>query len=350
MKNKKYLLNLIIILLVTTLTIYFLIAKSLLTKEVFISISLVNVLCVFVVYLFSVIIYAFVDYLCVKKSLVNFTFLNALTDVVFGRLGSDITPYKSGHFPLRIYSYISNNFSFYEGLSGVTRTQIVVSFSSVVNYLILFFILLANKRSVNLEGVNVGLHLVVGVGALFHVGSIVLSMLLAFVKPFQKFCINLVASIRFRKNEEKREEFIGEQVVKYQVYKEQVILLLKEFYKYILPMLTYALYLYLITSFIYLSYLLLSKEIFSFDGFIKFYLLSLCLTYISNVIPIPGGNGSSEGLFVLLFPLLIGENLLVGTLMLWRISCYYLPVLFGGIFFLLVSLIKKRHKRIKNQV
>ena len=348
MKNKKYLLNLIIILLVTTLTIYYLISKNLLTKEIVKSVSLVNYLAVFVVYLFSVIIYAFVDYLCVKKSLYNFTFLNALSDVVFGRLGSDITPFKSGHFPLRVYSYMSNGFSFYQGLSGVTRTQIVVSFSSVVNYLILFFILLVNKTSVTIEGVNVGLYLVVGVGALFHVGSIVLSMLLAFVKPFQKFCITLISKIRFRKNKDKREEFIGEQIVKYQVYKEQVMLLLREFYKYILPMLTYILYLYLITSFIYLSYLLLAREVFSFDGFIRFYLLSLCLTYITNVIPIPGGSGSSEGLFVLLFPLLIKEELLAGTLILWRVSCYYLPVLFGGVFFLVVSLIKRRKNLIKS--
>lgn len=343
MKSRKYILNLIIILIVTTLTVVFLISKNLLTLETIKTLSITNVLSVFVVYLFSVLLYSLVNYLTVRQSLPNYKFYVAFSDIVFGRLGSDITPLKSGHFPLRLYYLSKLGYSFYDGLLSVTKTQIVASFSSVINYAVLFVVLFFSKTVITVNSYEVSLYLVVGVGLFFHIGSLLLVMALAFIKSFQSFCINFVARLRFRKRELEREEFTKNQILKYSIYKEQIKLMLKDFLRYILPCFLYVLYMYIFSSAIYVSYLLTSSSPFDLSSFISFYLLTLAISYISNVIPIPGGNGSSEALFVVVFPILISSQSLLGsTLLLWRLSTYYLPVVFGlFVFFAWIPLYKR---------
>ena len=336
MKSRKYILNLIIILIVTTLTVVFLISKNLLTLETIKTLSITNVLSVFVVYLFSVLLYSLVNYLTVRQSLPDYKFYVAFSDIVFGRLGSDITPLKSGHFPLRLYYLSKFGYSFYDGLLSVTKTQIVASFSSVINYAVLFVVLFFSKTVITVNSYEVSLYLVVGVGLFFHIGSLFLVMALAFIKPFQSFCINFVARLRFRNRELEREEFSKNQILKYSIYKEQIKLMLKDF-----------LHMYIFSSAIYVSYLLTSSSPFDFSSFISFYLLTLAISYISNVIPIPGGNGSSEALFVVVFPILISSQSLLGsTLLLWRLSTYYLPVVFGlFVFFAWIPLYKRTGKK-----
>ena len=229
MKSRKYILNLIIILIVTTLTVVFLISKNLLTLETIKTLSITNVLSVFVVYLFSVLLYSLLNYLTVRQSLPDYKFYVAFSEIVFGRLGSDITPLKSGHFPLRLYYLSKFGYSFYEGLLSVTKTQIVASISSVINYAVLFVVLLFTKTTIIVGSYEVFLYLVVGVGLLFHIGSLLLVMALAFIKPFQSFCINFVARLRFRKRAVEREDFKNKQKLKYNIYKEQIKLMLKDF-------------------------------------------------------------------------------------------------------------------------
>ena len=340
MNKKKVLINVAIIIAVVLLTIYYLVRKEVLNRESLKSFSILVLFLGFAVYLFSVVVYSLCHYSCVKPTMSTFSYKNAFSDLIFGRLGSDITPFRSGHFPLRIYYYLKSGFSFYEGLSAVTKTQIIASFSSVINYGVIFIILTIYPITVNIMKIDVNLNLVVGVGALFHIGSLILAFLLAFVKPFQKLCINLVAKIRYRKNAQQREVFINDQTLKYLVYREQVQSILKKPYIYLISIITYIAYMYLSGSFSYLAYMLTTGQCFVLNEFIKFYLFTICITYISNVIPIPGGNGSSEALFLLVFSSVIVESEIGATLLLWRIISYYLPVMFGALYFVCFAIIK----------
>ena len=63
--------------------------------------------------------------------------------------------------------------------------------------------------------------------------------------------------------------------------------------------------------------------------------------YIANVIPLPGGTGTSEVLFTVVFAHIIENPLLGTTLVLWRVSSFYFPIILEFLGFLFVALRKK---------
>lgn len=75
--------------------------------------------------------------------------------------------------------------------------------------------------------------------------------------------------------------------------------------------------------------------------------LMLCavslVSVVAGMVPLPGGSGGAEGMFLLLFtPLIPGEKLLM-VLLLWRIFTYYFNILLGA---LVVSASRKRQRAV----
>ena len=121
-----------------------------------------------------------------------------------------------------------------------------------------------------------------------------LFLLLAFVKPLQKFFILTAAKITCRKkSDEEKNAFITEQTLKYEIYREQIKLMPKKTARYILPFFLYIADMFLSASSVYAAYLFSAGTIFSVKEYFSFYIATLAATYITNIIPIPGGSGSS---------------------------------------------------------
>ena len=68
--------------------------------------------------------------------------------------------------------------------------------------------------------------------------------------------------------------------------------------------------------------------------------MNLATTYITNIIPVPGGGGGAEVLFTVIFASVIGNEILGAILILWRVSTFYMVVIFEFIVFILFSIIK----------
>ena len=193
----------------------------------------------------------------------------------------------------------------------------------------MFIVSTVKSYSVSLGGQTVGLNIVVLIGLVFHLLTITLVCLIAFVKPFQKFFISVVSKIKYRHDEEKRLEYAEKEKLKYEVYRDRITEMLKKFYLYIIPVLIYILFMFCTSSLPYAAFLAVGGGSFNFADFIKFYLLTIGAAYITNVIPVPGAAGSSEVVFGLLFAEVISEQFLGGTMLVWRLGSFYLPVVFA---------------------
>ena len=91
----------------------------------------------------------------------------------------------------------------------------------------------------------------------------------------------------------------------------------------------------------YFSYLLISGKIFEIGDLYTFFMLNLACSYITNVIPLPGGVGGAELVFTAIYTPVIGQ--LVGqTLILWRVSTYYIVVFIELVIFSIATSIAKK--------
>ena len=81
----------------------------------------------------------------------------------------------------------------------------------------------------------------------------------------------------------------------------------------------------------YFSYLVLTGEAFSIDKAFVFYTLNVASAYITNVIPVPGGVGTAEVTFSLVYAAVVPEPVIGSVLVLWRAGSYYLPVIIEAV-------------------
>ena len=77
----------------------------------------------------------------------------------------------------------------------------------------------------------------------------------------------------------------------------------------------------------------------SFDGMIAIVLVSF-ISIISSYVPLPGGIGGQEYLFVLMFGVYVNQPLLSSLMIMWRFITYYLPMIVGAVIFNIKNKVK----------
>ncbi len=351
---KRRIADLVIVLAVTGFTVWYLIKKDVFNADSIKNTSAFSLAIVFLVNALSLFLVSLTNFLTVKRDLKGFGLFDAVSDEIFGKLGSSITPLKSGHYPLRVYFYKKRGYDFYEALTVLCKCQIIASVASVVNYAAVLVVSAVKGLTMSFNGKTVGLWLIMLIGVLFHALTILLVMLIAFVNPVQKFFINFIAKIKFfKKSKDEKQAYIETETLKYKIYKEQTLIMLKSFYRYLLPLFLYIVNMFVTSSTAYAAYLTTVKTAsFTLGGFLSFYLLTIGAAYITNVIPIPGGNGSSEIVFTLVFSASIGVEHIGAALISWRAGSYFMPVIVSAVWFFILSaaLTKKADKRTDKNV
>ncbi len=70
--------------------------------------------------------------------------------------------------------------------------------------------------------------------------------------------------------------------------------------------------------------------------------ISAFIYMITSFVPIPGASGGSEGTFVIMFSVLLGQINAKSTMLVWRLVTYYLMILIGAMIFLFNKEINRR--------
>ncbi len=344
--NKKNLIvNFFVVLFLSILSVYYLTKTDVLTAKSFSMISFFDITLVMLFFLVSMLLISLIEFLIYRtftdKMPLNRCFYNSL----LGNLGSNVTPFKIAHFPLKFYVQHSFGVPFSDTMTGVVKCQIIHSFTSIIVYTTVVSLLASSKEEIIISGKIFPLFLIISLGLFFHVGAFILTIILSFSSGFQKWALRIVSKIikKFKKSFNDV-EFISEKELELKLFREQIIIIVKKFHRYILPMFIYAFYMFFSEGAIYISYLLITSNSFILSDFINFYLLTLASYYISNFIPVPGGAGTTEVVFSMLFLGLISESVIGSVLILWRLSTYYLIVILEVVLLCFLPVFKKNSR------
>ena len=92
----------------------------------------------------------------------------------------------------------------------------------------------------------------------------------------------------------------------------------------------------------YVAYLLLTKEGFSLTTWLFSIVLCNLISYITNIIPIPGASGAAEVAFVGVFQVLFNAGILTSVMLVWRMFSYFINIIVGFIVFIVILNYKKK--------
>lgn len=341
LKKKSMIINGVVAGILTALAVYYLASAKIITAE---NLALIPWYAFFVVlgyFFLSVLTLSAVDFTVYRTFTRDMPFIKCVKNTVSGHLGSSITPYRVGHFPLMAYYQNRDGVRLTDTATGLIKCQIVYSITSIIVYTVLVITLAVRGDAVLFYGKTVLLWSVILLGLSFHAGAFLLTVFLAFNLPLQNFVLKLSAKTieKFKKNFDK-EKFLQEKTAKLAIYKRQIGLIGKKFYYYFLPCFLYAVYMFVLGAIKFICYLLISGETFSVFGFFTFYVLSLASEYITNVVPVPGGAGASEVVFTYIFERVIPSAILGSVLVLWRSSTFYFAVIIEIIWFIVFTVVK----------
>lgn len=348
MKKKNIILNIVFLLVVTGLTIYYLATSGLFDNLG--ELKNLNLIGIIVILLF-ILIYVCCDSLIIRSSMkiVNdkATFTDAFGAYAVGNLGSNVTPWKIGHFPFSSYYYYKKGYNIEEILTIVCNNHMIYSTCLIFIYGISAIIALVNNFTVTLSDVKIQLYIVGLIGASMNVLYLGGCILLMYNKSIQRFVMHIEEFFLVKlKKIDSVEKFEQEKLLKMEVYRKCFYRYTHEFYRYIIPMLFYCIFILCWLGLPYVIYLTLSKSSFDFKTFALFFSLCQGMSYVSNIIPVPGGTGVAEFSFLQIFASVMG-NFVSSAMFIWRILTYFAFIIVNFIYlvvFIIINSRKEEHK------
>ncbi len=345
LSKRNIIINLAIILLVTGLVVFYMLKSKMLTAETIRNTSWYNYLVVGAVFFFSLGLISLVDFFVYRSFTKSMPYNKCYISTICGNLGSGVTPFKSGHFPLMIYYQNRAKVPVGDTVTGLIKCQIIYSATSIVVYTAVVLTLGIMGTSIDFYGSTVKLWLVVSLGLFFHLIVFVVIVILAFNRKIQLTALKLWSKVLIKiKKLQDTEQYILQKTERLNIYKEQITIIGKNAHKYLAPCLIYVCHMFISGTIQYIAYLMVSGSAFNFSSLFTFYTFYLASGYITNVIPVPGGLGTSELLFPLVFASIIPDKLIGSVLILWRLSTYYFAIIVEFIVFLFAVLIKRKPK------
>lgn len=345
--KKTYIINAVIILIVTLLTVFYM-TKSGIFKQLdnLSKISWSGIFSIILIIIASILFHSFVYYSSNKVSEANLSFSQSTNAYLMGQFGSSITPLKSGHFPFIFYYYAKKKVPFEKSLSIVCLNQIVFSITTIITYLVIMITCLIKHTIITISGTEINLWPAALAGFLFNLVALLLVILMVYCKPFHKLIVKFSSFVLFKlKKISSRQEYESDHTQKMEVYKKQIDYIFKHLYKFILPILSFFLYIIFYCSIPYIIYLNFTNSTFMLNDYLFFFSLNQAMTYITNIIPLPGGTGVAEFSFITIFGTVFADSMVGAAMIIWRILTYYSLIIIEFIIFLAIMTTSKSKKQ-----
>ncbi len=238
-----------------------------------------------------------------------------------------ITPFSTGGQPFQVYVLKKNKLSLSDGTNVIIQESIIHQISLIM---VGFLAIIMNQifNIYKFEGIMLTF-LILGFGL-----NILIIFLLFLIshsnkidKLLTKYIVKLLTSFRIIKNKEILNKLHN--TIDNFNYNSKILLKdKKRFIKLILANCLALLCLYVVPITIAFSF----NEYISFNGMIAIVLVSF-ISIISSYVPLPGGIGGQEYLFILMFGAYVNQPLLSSLMIMWRFVTYYLPMIVGALIF-----------------
>ena len=325
---KSKFINIIIIVVLTLFVLYFSLKDY--YSEIITSLFNADIRWLLVSYLF-VLSYTFFKTVITNDIINKFTkysFLKTFSLQIMTFFFNAVTPFSTGGQPFQIYVLNKNNVSLPQGTNIIIQESIVHQIAIIlVGFLAIILNLILGICKI--EGVVLWFLII---GFLANVLILFLLFIVSYSKKINKSLIKIVINLlTFLQLIKKKNELINKLNKKIEDFTNNSKILLKDkkrFVKLIIINCIALFCLYIVP----LTILFSLGDYSSFDGMTAIILVAF-ISIISSYIPLPGGMGGQEYLFILLFDLYIDKPLLSSLMLLWRFITYYLPMIIGAVIF-----------------
>lgn len=326
MKNK--IINIIIIIVLTLIVLYFSLKDN--YNEIIDLLLNADIRWLFIGYLF-VLSYTFLKAVVtndVINKFRNYGFLKTFSLQIMTFFFNAITPFSTGGQPFQVYVLRKNKIPISDGTNIIMQESIIHQIAVIM---VGFITLTLNYflKVCQIEGIILTF-LIIG----FLVNAFVLLLLftLSYSKKINKslikWFINLLTFLRLVKNKQQLLNKLNKTIEDFTNNSKILLQDKKRFIKLITINCLALFCLYIVPLTVLFSF----GDYYSFDGMTAIILVSF-VSIISSYIPLPGGMGGQEYLFILLFGVYINQPLLSSLMLLWRFITYYLPMIIGAVIF-----------------
>lgn len=345
-KNKIwfYLVNLLIVLVVSALTIYKIVDEN--GKETLLYLSELSVFSISVlttVFLINYFLEGLIISISIKDYEEDFTPVNGFAVHSVGGLFSAITPLKSGYLPSIAYAYSKYDVRADSIIKSMAKTSLPYQLICFLINIIAVIIFSVNNQIIEIGGLDLSLLTVSLIGLVYNIALMAGYFILILSPWLHDIVIKLIAFLLFKtKKISDKEQYINDKMHKMKLVREQFKMFFKNIKKFGLLCFLYVIRIPIYSSLPYVAYLLLSKSSFSFDIWLFSIILSNLISYITNIIPIPGASGTAEIVFLAVFGSIFNENLLTSTMLVWRMFSYFIHIIVGFIVFIFMLNYKKK--------
>ena len=324
MKKK---LNIIILILITVLVLYFSLKDNF--NETVNQIFTMNIWYLLLAFLFIILFWIFRTYpmysFC-KKMNKDFKFLSAVQLTLRTQFFNAVTPFATGGQPYQIYYLKQVGLDYAEATSVVLEDFIVYQIALVL----LGLIALITNFTLHIFDKVVLLRQLITLGFIINTLVIVVMFVIAFSKKINRFLINIgitiLTKLKIVKNKEKKLEEWEQNITR---FNKSAKILLKDKKNFIAN---------IIYNFIALSalYLIPLFVIYSMGDFNAFnagiaIVTSAYIMIIGSFVPIPGGTGGLEFGFVQFYGQFVTGSTLPAMMLVWRFITYYFGMIVGAI-------------------
>lgn len=350
MSKKKIIFEIIFFIILTGLTIFYLITSGVFSHIG--DLKNVTVLGLFFV-LISVLVYvladSFIIYRSIKKVRGNASYLDGIGVYTFGNLGAAVTPWKSAHFPMIGYYLHKRGYNTEEILSIMARNQLIYSITLPCLYSVFVIYGIINKIYIDVGRFNLPLFIFPIFGIVTNIFYLVVLFTLLYNQKFQNFVCNLEAKVLFKmKKITDKEAFLEEKRIKMMVYKKTADSFFHKYYKNLPSVIAYIIFMLFINGIPYITYLAVSGNHFVLKDYIYCFMLCQAMSYVTNLIPVPGGMAAVEFSFLTVFEPFMGSLVNI-SLLLYRFFTYIFLIILDFIIFVIFHvLIKIKSKQSEN--
>ena len=334
MSKKKIIFNVIFFIVVTGLTIFYLISSNVITSIKEIGKVRWWGFLLIVGILFSYIsLDCFIIYRNMKQIKPESKYGQAYGLYFMGNLGSNVTPWKSAHFPMIGYYLKKKGFNTEENISVMATNQMIYSTILPVLYTLFLIFSIIRNQTLMVGDLNVPLFIFCLIGIITNVGYFTALMLMMYNLKFQAFILKIEVKIlkKFKK-EFDPDSFTVEKQKKMEIYKISANRMWSNF-KYNIPSyIAYVLFMLLSFGLPYIIYLVITHNGFKIEEYMYCFLLCQASSYVTNIIPSPGGIGTAEFSFITVFQAFMGDAVNLAVI-LYRSTTFLFLVLIDFIFF-----------------
>lgn len=342
-----YLINLLVIFSVFGLTLYKIINENGIETFSYISnISFIALLFLTLIFFVNYYIEGIILAVSMKEYKRNFNAGQGFMVHSVGALFSAITPLKVGYLPSIAYSYSRFDVKGEDVIKSIAKTSYTYQVYCLLISLFALVVCINKEMIVNLGEVTLDLKNVALIGVGYNSILMIGYFILALSPQIHNLIIRVWAWILFKfKKDINKEEYIKNKEERMKLIREGIREYFKDIKQFVKLFSLYVIKASFYSALPYIVFLLLSGQSFQIETWVYAIILRELITYIINIIPIPGGSGAAEVIFIATFSLIFFPNdLLNSTMLIWRLFSYFINILVGFIVFLVMIHVKKKSK------